>query len=125
MTPEEAASGSPEELLRSLRESSPDVNGVALVTAEGFSVASDLEPDVDEESLAALTADLLSHAGRSMTEFGRGDCDELYSRGANGYVMVFRAGSEAALVCLAHAETSLGLLMLDMRRAAAKAADLM
>jgi predicted regulator of Ras-like GTPase activity (Roadblock/LC7/MglB family) len=125
MTPEEAAPDSIEQLLRSVRESNSDITGVAVVTSDGFSVASDLEPDLDEEAVAALTADLLGHAARSMGEFGRGDCEELHARGEGGYVMAFRAGSEAALVCLANRQASLGLLMLDMRRAAAKAAELM
>jgi predicted regulator of Ras-like GTPase activity (Roadblock/LC7/MglB family) len=125
MTPEGAAPDSPEQLLRSAREGNSDLTGVALVTSEGFSVASDLESDLDEESVAALTADLISHADRSMSEFGRGDCDELYVRGDNGYIMAFRAGSDAVLVCLASSHASLGLLMLDMRRTAAQAADLL
>ncbi|MFQ5809701.1 MAG: roadblock/LC7 domain-containing protein [Armatimonadota bacterium] len=125
MTPEEGAPDSLEQLLRSVRESNSDLNGVALVTGEGFSIASDLEPDLDEESMAALTADLLGHAARSMGEFGRGDCTELYARGENGFIMAFRAGDDAVLVCLAAPHASLGLLMLDMRRAAARAAELL
>jgi len=125
MTPEETAPDTVEQLLRRLREGNSDLTGVALVTVEGFAVAADLEHGLDEESVAALTADLLGHAARSMGEFGRGDCTELYARGDNGYIMAFRAGTDAALVGLATAHASLGLLMLDMRRAAAKAAELM
>ena len=57
-------------------------------------------------------------AGRSSREFGNGDIEELYARGPQGYLVVMSAGPEQALVCLAKSETTVGLLLRDVRKAA-------
>ena len=113
-----------EELLSSLRQRNPDVAGVLVITSEGFPVASDLGADMDEEALAAVCADLLTHAHRSVEEVGGNAADELYVRSDAGYVLAFRLSDEAVLTSFASSNVSLGLLVLECRRAANAAANL-
>ena len=42
----------------------------------------------------------------------------MYARGPQGYLVVMSAGPEQALVCLAKSETTVGLLLRDVRKAA-------
>ncbi len=106
-------------VLAQLRANNPDIIGAALVTADGFPVEADTAGDIDEDSLAALAADLLARASRSSEEFGNGSLDELYARGSQGYLVVVRAGADQVLACLASANATVGLLLRDVRQAAA------
>lgn len=104
--------------LSDLRANNPDIRAAALVTADGFAVEADCGPDVDEESLAALAADLLARASRSSEDFDNGRLDELYARGEEGFLVVERAGEDQVLACLASAEATIGLLLRDVRQTA-------
>ncbi|MFQ6096750.1 MAG: roadblock/LC7 domain-containing protein [Armatimonadota bacterium] len=111
-------------LLSALRQRNPDIGGVLVITSEGFPVASDLGPDMDEEALAAVCADLFSHAHRSVSEVGAQVASELYVRSDTGYMLAFRVSEEAVLMSCASSNVSLGLLVLECRRAAQAAASL-
>ncbi len=111
------------EVLKGLRGANPDILAVTLVTRDGFSIASDLGPNIDEELLAALAADLLARASRSASEFGQGEIDELYARTAQGFFLVARVGPDQVLACVASTNATLGLLLADVRKAAAHLKD--
>jgi predicted regulator of Ras-like GTPase activity (Roadblock/LC7/MglB family) len=105
------------ERLRQLQASSPDVEASAVVSVDGLTMASALPADVEEDRVAAMSAAMLSLGERIATELGRGDLDQVYIRGANGFVILMAVGSEAVLTVLAREQAKLGLLFLDMRRA--------
>jgi len=121
--PEQTTADPLTQVLYDIRRRRGDVIGAALATTEGFPLASDLPPDVEPEALAALSAELFSHSNRSAAEFGRGTLNELYAHGDQGYLIVLRAGPEALLVCLAATEASLGMLIIELRKAAQLAAQ--
>lgn len=102
-----------------LRSGNPDISAAVLVTTDGFAIEADAAANIDTEGLAALAADLITRASRSSLEFGNGELNELYARGPQGYLLVMKAGSEQALVCLAKSETTVGLLLRDVRKTAA------
>ncbi len=105
--------------LRDFRTSAPDVEASAVVSADGLIVASDLPSGVEEDRVSAMSAAMLSLGERIATELGRGILDQVYIHGANGYVLLMSAGEEAVLTTLARKEAKLGLVLYDMRRAAA------
>ncbi len=113
---------STQELVEKLRRNNPDISAAVVATADGFSVAADSAPEVSADLLAALGADLLARSSRSAEEFGRGQINELYMRCDSGYLIVVQAGSDQALVCLATPAVTLGLLLVDVRRAAGEMA---
>ncbi|MFN2275489.1 MAG: roadblock/LC7 domain-containing protein [Anaerolineales bacterium] len=105
------------ERLRQLQASSPDVEASAVVSVDGLTMASALPADVEEDRVAAMSAAMLSLGERIATELGRGDLDQVYIRGATGFVILMAVGSDAVLTVLAREQAKLGLLFLDMRRA--------
>lgn len=105
--------------LRYLQISSTDVEASALVSVDGLIMASALPPDVEEDRVSAMSAAMLSLGERIAMELGRGTLDQVYIRGDNGYVLLLDVGEEAVLTVLAHKEAKLGMLFLDMKRAAA------
>jgi predicted regulator of Ras-like GTPase activity (Roadblock/LC7/MglB family) len=110
--------------LRELRASTPDVEASALVSVDGLIIASDLAADVEEDRVSAMSAAMLSLGERIAGELGRGTLDQVYIRGDNGYVILMSVGEEAVLTALAHKDAKLGLVFLDMRRAAADLTEL-
>jgi predicted regulator of Ras-like GTPase activity (Roadblock/LC7/MglB family) len=105
--------------LRDLRVSTPDIETSAVVSVDGLIIASDLPADVEEDRVSAMSAAMLSLGERIAGELGRGTLDQVYVRGDNGYVILMSVGEEAVLTSLARQDAKLGLVFLDMRRAAA------
>jgi predicted regulator of Ras-like GTPase activity (Roadblock/LC7/MglB family) len=104
--------------LRDLQASSPDVEASAVVSVDGLTMASALPSDVEEDRVSAMSAAMLSLGERIASELGRGILDQVYIRGEHGFVILMAIGSEAVLTVLARKQAKLGLLFLDMRRAA-------
>jgi predicted regulator of Ras-like GTPase activity (Roadblock/LC7/MglB family) len=105
--------------LRDLQTSSTDVEASALVSVDGLIMASALPPDVEEDRVSAMSAAMLSLGERIAMELGRGTLDQVYIRGNGGYVLLLDVGEEAVLTVLARKDAKLGMLFLDMKRAAA------
>jgi predicted regulator of Ras-like GTPase activity (Roadblock/LC7/MglB family) len=106
------------ERLRDLQVSSPDIEAAAIVSVDGLSIASSLPQGVEEDRVSAMSAAMLSLGERIASELGRGLLDEVYVKGEKGYVILRAVGEEAVLTVLARQQAKLGLLFLDMRRAA-------
>ena len=65
-----------------------------------------------------MSAAMLGLGERITTELGRGSLEQVYIKGKKGYVVLLSVGEEAFLTVLAREHTKLGLILLDMRRAA-------
>jgi hypothetical protein len=104
--------------LRDLQASSPDVEASAVVSVDGLTMASALPTSVEEDRVSAMSAAMLSLGERIAGELGRGTLDQVYIKGESGYVILMSVGHEAVLTVLARQQAKLGLLFLDMRRAA-------
>ncbi len=105
------------ERLRDLQASSPDIEASAVVSVDGLSIASALPQSVEEDRVSAMSAAMLSLGERIATELGRGQLDQVYIKGENGFVVLMSVGEEAVLTALARQQAKLGLIFLDMRRA--------
>lgn len=104
--------------LRDLQASSTDVEASAIVSVDGLTMASALPPDIEEDRVSAMSAAMLSLGERIATELGRGKLDQVYIKGQTGYVILMSIAADAVLTVLARDQAKLGLLFLDMRRAA-------
>lgn len=110
--------------LRDLQASSPDIEGSAVVSVDGLTIASALVQNIEEDRVSAMSAAMLSLGERIASELGRGSLDQVYIRGANGYVMLLAVGADAVLTVMARKEAKLGLILLDMRRTVEELAKL-
>ncbi len=104
--------------LREMQAASPDIEASAVVSVDGLIMASALPADVEEDRVSAMSAAMLSLGERISTELGRGTLDQVYIRGNNGFVILTAVGEEAVLTALAREGAKLGLVFLEMRRAA-------
>lgn len=106
------------ERLQELQRSTPDVEASALVSVDGLTIASALPSGVEEDRVSAMSAAMLSLGERIAGELGRGGLDQVYVKGAGGYVLLAAVGTDAVLTVLARSTAKLGLVFLEMRRAA-------
>lgn len=104
--------------LRDMQVSSPDIEASAVVSVDGLPIATALPREVEEDRVSAMSAAMLSLGERIASELGRGNLTEVYIKGEQGYVLLQSVGSEAVLTVLARKEAKMGLVFLDMRRAA-------
>ncbi|RME36839.1 MAG: hypothetical protein D6793_05120 [Thermoflexia bacterium] len=111
--------------LRNLQMSTPDIEASALVSVDGLAIASALPAGVEEDRVAAMSAAMLSLGERIASELGRGTLDEVYVKGERGYVILTAVGEEAVLTVMARPGAKLGLVFLEMRRAAEELADVL
>lgn len=111
--------------LKELQSSTPDIEASAVVSVDGLIIASALPPDVEEDRVSAMSAAMLSLGERIAGELRRGVLNQVYIKGDEGYVVLMSVGEDAVLTVLARKEAKLGLLFLDMKRAAEDLAKLL
>jgi hypothetical protein len=104
--------------LRDMQAGTPDVEASAIVSVDGLIIASSLPAGVEEDRVSAMSAAMLSLGERISAELGRGRLDQVYIHGKQGYVLLMSAGNDAVLTVLAREGAKLGLVLLEMRRAA-------
>ena len=104
--------------LRAMQAASPDIEASAIVSVDGLIMASALPGDVEEDRVSAMSAAMLSLGERIATELGRGSLEQVYIKGSKGFIILTAVGNEAVLTDLARQEAKLGLIFLEMRRAA-------
>lgn len=104
--------------LRDMQVASPEIEASAVVSVDGLIMASALPVDAEEDRVSAMSAAMLSLGERIAGELGRGTLEQVYIRGDSGYVILTAIGEEAVLTALAREDAKLGLIFLEMRRAA-------
>lgn len=105
-------------ILKDLEAATPDVEGSVVVSADGLVMASAMPSDVDEDRVAAMAAALLALGERSAGELGRGSLEQVFVKGEKGYIILMNAGRDAVLGGLCRQDAKLGMIFLDMKRAA-------
>jgi predicted regulator of Ras-like GTPase activity (Roadblock/LC7/MglB family) len=104
--------------LRNMQAAAPDIEASAIVSVDGLIMASALQQGVEEDRVSAMSAAMLSLGERISGELGRGSLEQVYIKGDMGSIVLTSIGQEAVLTALARQEAKLGLIFLEMRRAA-------
>ncbi|MCF6313631.1 MAG: roadblock/LC7 domain-containing protein [Verrucomicrobiales bacterium] len=105
-------------ILNTLSASSGDIEASAVISTDGLMIASNFPAGLDEDRVAAMAAALLSMGERASGELSRGELDQIFIKGAGGNLILVTAGNEGMLTTLTTAGAKLGLVFLDMKRAA-------
>jgi hypothetical protein len=113
-----------ETILQTLVTNTPDVAGAALVSSDGLTIASALAAGADEDRISAMAAAVLSLGARTTEELGRAELEQVIIKGRLGYVIIMFAGVDAVLEVITGSAAKLGMVQLDMKRAAVELARL-
>ncbi|MCB1754477.1 MAG: roadblock/LC7 domain-containing protein [Gammaproteobacteria bacterium] len=105
-------------ILSDLNGSSTDIEASAVLSTDGLVMAAMLPSGMDEDRLGAMSAAMLSLGDRISAELNRGILEQVLIRGDEGYVLMTHAGKEAVVTVLCKSDTRLGLVFLDLKRAA-------
>ena len=106
------------ERLKSMQAAAPDIEASAIVSVDGLIMASALQQGVEEDRVSAMSAAMLSLGERISSELGRKGLEQVYIKGDKGSIVLTSVGTEAVLTALARQEAKLGMIFLEMRRAA-------
>src|SRR4051812_27801941 len=111
--------------LADLLAQAPEVEAAAVVSFDGLPMASALPATMDEDRVAAMSAALLSLGERAAEGLGRGALNQVYIEGEHGTVFLVSADDEAVLVAVAAKGAKVGMMLFEVRRAAAVVAEVL
>jgi len=112
-------------ILSELNGTSADIDASAVISTDGLTIASMLPQEMDEDRVGAMSAAMLSLGDRSAEELGRGQLDQVLIKGDKGFVLMTYAGTDAVVTVLAKPKAKLGLIFLDVKRAAENIAQML
>ncbi|MGZ4959314.1 MAG: roadblock/LC7 domain-containing protein [Methylomonas sp.] len=112
-------------VLTELNGTSADIEASGVISTDGLMMASVLPAGMDEDRVGAMSAAMLSLGDRTAQELSRGGLEQVLIKGARGYVLMTYAGSEAVLTVLAKPNAKLGLIFLDVKRAAESISEML
>ncbi len=112
-------------VLTDLNGTSADIEASGIISTDGLMIASVLPAGMDEDRVGAMSAAMLSLGDRTAQELARGTLEQVLIKGAKGYVLMTYAGTEAVLTVLAKPNAKLGLIFLDVKRAAESVINLL
>jgi len=111
--------------LSDLQSSSADIEACAVVSEDGLIIASSLPQGFEESRIAAMSAVMLSMGTRTATELQRGNLQQIFVKGENGYIIIMNADPNSVLLAMTRKEAKLGLIFLDLSRAAEKVKNIL
>jgi predicted regulator of Ras-like GTPase activity (Roadblock/LC7/MglB family) len=111
-------------VLTELNGTSADIEASGVISTDGLMMAAVLPQSLDEDRVGAMSAAMLSLGDRTAQELGRGELEQVLIKGDHGYVLMTYAGAEAVLTVMAKPNAKLGLIFLDVKRAAENVAKM-
>ncbi len=105
-------------ILSELNGSSVDIEASAVISTDGLLISSVLPHDMDEDRVGAMSAAMISLGDRTAQELSRGELEQVLVKGKTGYILMTYAGQDAVITVLAKPKAKLGLIFLDVKRAA-------
>ena len=113
------------EILNNTVNNSTDISGAAVVDNDGLLLASALNGSVDGARVAAVSAGLISLAGRSASQLGQGKVNQTLIKAENGNIIALSAGARASFVALTSTDANLGMAFIECQDAAEEVAKTM
>ena len=125
MTDTQSRSDRLDRTIHALLSQTPEIEAAAVVSFDGLPMASALPPSMDEDRVAAMSAALLALGERAAQGLGRGELSQVYIEGDAGTVFLISADDEAVLVAVAAKGAKVGMMLYEVKRAAAQVADVL
>lgn len=101
------------------------VEACAAASRDGLLIRGLLQKEQFAESIAAMSATMLGAAETASIEFGKGIPHRIIVESEKGRLIAVGAGPKALLVVIVNTDTGLGLILLELEKAAAKLKELL
>lgn len=102
------------EKLVNLKDRDKTIETLIVVSKDGLPISSTLDTE-DEEKLAALSASLIMLGERAIEDFNKGEFEEIFAKGKNGYITIYNLNQGMALVAILNNDAKLGLIRLELK----------
>ena len=112
-------------VLTELNSTTSDIEASGIISTDGLMIAAALPSGIDEDRVGAMSAAMISLGDRTAQELNRGSLKQVLIKGATGYIVMIYAGNDAFLTVLAKPKAKLGLIFLDVKRAAESISELL
>lgn len=97
-----------------------DVEASAVVSRDGLLMAGNISSDIRAETFAAMSATMLGAAETAISELNKGVPTRVIVETPTGKIVATGAGPKALLVMMVQANAGLGLILVEMDKAADK-----
>ncbi|MDI6831883.1 MAG: roadblock/LC7 domain-containing protein [Actinomycetota bacterium] len=111
-------------VLRNLRSNLQEIEAAVLISSDAMALASDISDEADEEMIGALSASVLSMGERAARDLKRGNLEQVYIKGDQGYLLLVQCGPDALLSLLVKPEAKMGVVFMEGKRTAEELARL-
>lgn len=111
--------------LWALRRASPHIMGSAVVTSEGFVIASELPNETAEKKVTIMSMAMLALGQETTSELESSSLERVLVQSKDNYIVLINAGPSAVLATVADKEAVLGLLFLATKKAVAEIRELL
>ena len=105
-------------ILSDLNGTSADIEASAVISTDGLMIAALLPSSMDEDRVGAMSAAMLSVGESKATELAQGELEKVLVKGDEGYFLMNHANQDSVLTVVAKPNARLGLIFLDVKRAA-------
>ncbi|HQJ57446.1 MAG TPA: roadblock/LC7 domain-containing protein [Caldisericia bacterium] len=102
------------EKFNKLMENDKTVESLILISKDGLPISSTLSME-EEEKIAALSASLVMLGERAIEDFKKGEFEEIFARGKEGYIFIYNISQNIALLGILNNEAKLGLIRLEFK----------
>jgi len=102
------------EKFNKLLENDKTIESLILISKDGLPISSTLSME-EEEKIAALSASLVMLGERAIEDFKKGEFEEIFAKGKDGYIFIYNLSPNIALLGILNNEAKLGLIRLELR----------
>ncbi len=113
------------EVLETLERRATDVKGSAIVTRDGLIISSKLPASLDLNAFGGLTASFFGAAETSLYEIKKAAIQDIYIESDETKVIAVVAGEYAFLVTMVLLNANIGIVLMEMKKAAAQIEEIM
>ncbi|MFB6180483.1 MAG: roadblock/LC7 domain-containing protein [Candidatus Nanohalobium sp.] len=119
---EGSSSSKTEKLMEPLEdlESLSSVQGAAVVRRDGLLIASNLEGDIDDDQVGAMTASIVGSGETASESLRMGDVAEVTVESEDGKLIATGAGGQGIVAVLTDQDVNMGLIKVEIKDAVNK-----
>ena len=107
-------------ILSELNKTSAHIEASAIISADGLVIEADLPHGMNDDSVGAMSAALLSVSNRGSRELADGALEQIVVKSTQGYILITQAGKEALLTVITKSHMELEHISSEIKRSAEK-----